>query len=86
MKEEEIIIRYRIPSIPTGMEAAEKEMMEDAQRMFGGQVIGIVMDHLEKNGVELLAARRRDHMDLAAERLMSIRNGENITVPDVFRN
>lgn len=86
MREEEIVIRYRMPSIPAGTEQADREMMEEARRMFSGQVIGMVMDHLEKNGVELLAVRRRDHMDLTAERLMRIRNGEDITVPDVFRN
>lgn len=80
MKVEEIVIRYRMPSIPADTAPREVKMMEEAQRMFGGQIIGMVMAHLEKNGVELLAARRKDHLDLAEEHLQRIRKG-NISVP-----
>lgn len=59
MREEELVIRYRIPDIPAGAEPVEKEMMEEAHRHFGQQVIGIVMEHMFENGVELLEARKK---------------------------
>lgn len=59
MREEELVIRYRIPSIPEDTAPKEMKLMKEAQRHFGQQVIGMVMEHMAQNGVELLEARKK---------------------------
>ena len=85
MKEEEIVIRYRIPSIPAGAKPKEKEMMEEAHRNFGQQVIGLVMDHLQENGVELMEARKKDFVEIQMEKFRRGSNAGELAVPMVFR-
>lgn len=85
MREEELVIRYRIPDIPTGTELREKEMMEEAHRHFGQQVIGLIMDHLNQNGVELLEARKKDFVDIQLERIRRIGNAGELSIPVEFR-
>lgn len=85
MREEELVIRYRIPDIPAGMELREKEMMEEAHRHFGQQVIGLIMDHLNQNGVELLEARKKDFVDIQLERFRRSGNAGELSIPVAFR-
>lgn len=85
MKEEEIVIRYRIPSIPVGTKPKEKEMMEEAHRNFGQQIIGLVMDHLKENGVELMEARKKDFVEIQMEKLRRSGSAGEVSVPMVFR-
>lgn len=85
MKEEEIVIRYRMPSIPAGTKPKEKEMMEEAQRNFAQQVIGMVMDHLKENGVELMEARKKDFVEIQMERFRRADSAGELLVPRVFR-
>lgn len=85
MKEEEIVIRYRIPSIPVGTKPKEKEMMEEAHRNFAQQVIGMVMDHLNENGVELMEARKKDFVEIQMERFRRADSAGEVLVPRVFR-
>ncbi len=85
MKEEELVIRYRIPPIPAGTEPEEKAFMEEAHRHFGQQVIGLVMEHMFENGVELLEARKKDFVEIQMERMCQGRNAGEISIPVAFR-
>lgn len=85
MREEELVIRYRIPDIPAGAEPAEKEMMEEAHRHFGQQVIGIVMEHMFENGVELLEARKKNFVEIQMEKAHRGRNAGELSIPVAFR-
>ncbi len=69
MREQEIVIRYRIPSIPSEVEGDEKRLMEEAQRNFAGQIITLAMGRMEDNGVEFVSACKKDGIDLAANYL-----------------
>lgn len=80
MREEEIVIRYRMPSIPAYRDEVDKEMMEEAQRNFGGQIISLVMEHMDKNNVELIAVRKRTGIEVLADSLLNKRSG-GISVP-----
>lgn len=86
MKDEEIVIRYRLPSTPVEVTEDERKMMEEAQKNFGGQVIKLVMKHLEDNGVELIAARKKDCREIMMERISRCRNSREISVPEIFRH
>lgn len=83
MREEEIVIRYRMPSIPAYVD--DKEMREEAQRNFAQQVIGMVMDHLNENGVELMEARKKDFVEIQMERFRRADSAGEVLVPRVFR-
>ena len=85
MREEELVIRYRIPSIPAETEPADKGMMEEAQRHFGQQVIGLVMEHMFENGVELLEARKKDFVEIQMEKIRRGGNAGEISIPVAFR-
>lgn len=86
MKDEEIVIRYRLPSIPAGVAGDEKKLMEEAQKNFGGQVIKLVMKHLEDNGVELMATRKKDWQEIMMEKTSRCRPSGEISVPEIFRH
>lgn len=85
MKDEEIVIRYRLPSIPVDMAKNEKEMMEEAQRNFSGQIIKLVMEYLEDNSVELMEARKKDFMEIQMEKIRRAGSAGELSVPMVFR-
>lgn len=84
MREEEVVIRYRMPPIPVDAAQDEKKMMEETRRNFGGQVIEMVMEHLKANGVELVAARKKDFIEIQLEKIMPDKNIGEISVPKVF--
>lgn len=86
MKDEEIVIRYRLPSIPVDMAKNEKEMMEEAQQNFSGQIIKLVMEYLEDNGVVLLAAQKKDWQEIIAEKLHRYKHPGEISIPVSFKN
>lgn len=81
MTEQEIVIRYRMPSIPLEVDGEEKQLMEEAQRNFAAQIITLAMGRMEDNGVEFVSARKKDGYDLAAEYLDSRRSGE-VSLPE----
>lgn len=85
MREEELVIRYRIPSIPVSTGPAEKEMMEEAHRHFGQQVIRMVMEYLSDNGVELLEARKKDFIEIQLEKIRGGGSAGELSIPVAFR-
>lgn len=85
MREEELVIRYRIPSIPEDTAPKEMKLMKEAQRHFGQQVIGMVMEHMAQNGVELLEARKKDFVEIQLDRVCRGGNAGEISIPVVSR-
>lgn len=85
MREEELVIRYRIPSIPEDTAPKEMKLMKEAQRHFGQQVIGMVMEHMAQNGVELLEARKKDFVEIQLDRVRRGGNAGEISIPVVSR-
>lgn len=85
MREEELVIRYRIPSIPEDTAPKEMKLMKEAQRHFGQQVIGMVMEHMAQNGVELLEARKKDFVEIQLDRVRRGGNAGEISILVVSR-
>lgn len=81
MSEQEIVIRYRMPSVPADVEEDEKGLIEDAQRNFAGQIINIALNYMNDNGVEFISAKKRLGHELAVDNLNDRRSRE-ISVPE----
>ena len=84
MREQEIVIRYRMPSIPLEVDEGEKRLMEEAQRNFAGQIITLAMGRMEDNGVEFVSARKKEGYELAADYLGG-RNYGVISLPEFLK-